>query len=140
MRTSVRLAIGAVIGAASAMLVVWMVTAARADPIDMTAIMQGPDGPFTECRKMDDARQRCLEQTPITLGRLCVTAAALPDKNASLVDQTAHGALAIRLLKAGNAEQLTAEEIAFLKAQIAKLDFNTMLVAQAVMLLDPVKK
>lgn len=110
---------------------------AFADPIDMTAIMEGPDGPFTECRKMDDLGQKCIDSAPLTLARLCVTAAALPDKNAGLVDQTAHGALARRLLKAGKSESLTAEEISFLKSQIAKLGYNTMVVSQAVEMLDP---
>lgn len=103
--------------------------------IDFSTVIKGADGPFKECRKMDDVG-KCLELAELTLRSMCVTAAALPDKNATLADQASHGRLAMRLLDAKEMD-LSAEDISFLKAQIAKLGYNTMAVYQAIRLLDP---
>jgi len=78
----------------------------------------------------------------LTLGRICLTAAAMPDKAISPADQIVHGRLALKLLEVisrqGTQEEaLSSDDITILKAQIAKLGYNTMAVYQAVKLLDP---
>lgn len=112
------------------------ITTVQAGTVDFTQVLRGPDGPFKDCRRNDDAG-KCIEYVDLTLGRLCINAAALPDRNASIADQTSHGRLAMRLLDAKEVD-LTAEEIKFLKDQIAKLGYNSIVVYQAVKLLDPV--
>lgn len=103
--------------------------------IDFTKVLTGPDGPFKECKKQDDAG-KCIKQIDLTLGLLCLTAAAMPDRGASLADQVAHGRLAMKLLDAKMME-LSSDDVTFLKSQIAKLGYNTMAVYQATRLLDP---
>lgn len=104
--------------------------------IDFSKVIMGIDGPFKDCRKLDDDSKKCLENVDLTLGRMCVTAAALPDKTASVVDQVAHGKLAMKLLDAKEMA-LTLDEIKFLKDQIGKMGYNTIAVSQAIEQLDP---
>lgn len=103
--------------------------------IDFSHILIGPDGPFKDCRRSDEAG-KCVEQTNLTLGRICLTAAAMPDKGASPADQVAHGRLAMKLLDAKELE-LSIDDIKFLKDQIGKLGYNTLAVYQAIRMLDP---
>lgn len=110
--------------------------------IDFSKVLIGPDGPFKECRHQDEATGKCTDEVKLTLGRVCIAAAAMSDKGASLVDQTAHGRLALKLVEVisrqGTQEEvLSPDDITFLKAQIAKLGYNTMAVYQAVRMLDP---
>lgn len=104
--------------------------------IDFSKVLVGPDGPFKDCKKQDENTGKCLEQTGLTLGRLCLTAAAMPDKSSSLADQVAHGKLAMKLVDAREVE-LSVDDVKFLKDQIGKLGYNAMAVYQAVRLLDP---
>jgi hypothetical protein len=104
--------------------------------IDFTKVIIGPEGPFKECKRHDDASPKCLEETDLTLGRMCIAAAAMPDKGVSAVDQISHGRMAMKLLDAKQME-LGPDDITFLKGAIAKLGYNTMAVYQASKLLDP---
>jgi hypothetical protein len=105
-------------------------------PVDLTPTMMGLDGqPFKDCRRSDDAG-KCVETVNLTLGRLCAIAASLPDRGASTTEQVLHGALALRLASSVSAD-LTFDEIGFLKLQFGKLGYNTMIVAQAVKLIEP---
>lgn len=110
--------------------------------IDMATVLNGADGPFKECRKIDDATGKCTEQVDLTLGRLCLNAAGWPDKSVNIVDQISHGRLAMKILETisnpGVKEiALTVDDIKFLKDQSAKLGYNTMIIYQAAKLLDP---
>jgi hypothetical protein len=112
-------------------------SSASAAEIDFSTIIQGPDGPFKECRQYDQTGGKCLELIDLTLRRLCVTAAALPEKDAPIVEQVKHGKLASDLV-AADRMALSAEDVAFLKRNIAKLGYSTMAVYQAIKQLDPV--
>lgn len=103
--------------------------------IDFSKDIVGPDGPFKECKQTDQSG-KCIDSINLTLGRICITAAGLPDKDANIVDQVKHGKLASELITSDKLS-LSVEDIAFLKKQIAKLGYNTIIVYQAVKLLDP---
>lgn len=103
--------------------------------IDFSTVLMSPTGPFKECSKQDDSG-KCTEYADLTLGRICVAAAAAPEKGTSVVDQTKHGKLAMKLIDAKELP-LDAGEIQFLKERIATLGYNNIAVYQAVKLLDP---
>ena len=110
--------------------------------IDLAKVLTGIDGTAKDCRRQDEATGRCIDYVELTLGRICVAAAALPDKNMSLADQIMHGRLANKLAdvmaRPGLQQvELSPDDITFLKAQIAKLGYNAMAVYQAIRMLDP---
>lgn len=124
---------------------VFVITPAYADDaprkIDFAKVLTGPDGPFRDCKKSDDAG-KCVELVDLTLGRMCISAAAMPDKSMSPGDQAEHGHLAMRIVEVmsytGTKEMaLSSENITFLKIAITKLGYNTMAVYQATKMLDP---
>lgn len=103
--------------------------------VDFNTVIAGPDGPFKECRQSDESG-KCVKLIDLTLRSMCVSAAGMAERDAPIVEQVKHGKLATDLITADKLA-LSAEDVAFLKRQIAKTGYSTIAVYQAVKLLDP---
>lgn len=109
---------------------------AAAGNVDFSVVLVGTDGkPFADCSAADPSG-KCTATVDMTLGRLAIAAIAVPDKNATLIDQVARGKLAYRISGAGTLD-LTTDEIALIKARIGALGVSPLAVWQACKLLDP---
>lgn len=104
--------------------------------IDFTAVIMGLNGPMKDCTKFSDDGGKCIESVDLTLGRMCATAAAIPDRGTNIVDQTAHGKLAMKLIDAKEMA-LTGTELKYIEDQLPKLGYPQTSAYQAIRLLDP---
>lgn len=124
-------------------------TLACAAPVDFSAVIHNLDGgPAQECKQAeaktipgkngepDDHVTICKKVGPLTLGSLAANGLISADRGASADEQVKRGLLAQRVY-AGKAVELTAEQVATIKAQVAKLGQPTLYVTQLVEAIDP---
>ncbi len=110
-------------------------SAANSRQIDFTVVLLDQEGePMSECADPPD----CKAKRAFTLGMAASRALLAPEQNLAPEESLKRGQLALSLLKATAAE-LTAEEIALLKKQIAKA-YGPLVVARSFPLLDPAVK
>jgi hypothetical protein len=109
--------------------------------IDFQTVLVDQDGKgMTECA--DDPAPKgeevCKVRRPVTLGMLALRALSAPEQNLAQDESLKRGQLALSIYKSASA-QLTVEEIALIKKQIAKF-FGPVVVARSFSLLDPAAK
>jgi hypothetical protein len=108
--------------------------------IDFTVILLDADNePMQECAAPERAADGvCKEKRTITLGAVAMRALTAPEQGISGEDSLKRGQLALGVYRSPGAE-LTAEEIALIKKQVAKF-YSPLVVARAFPLLDPAVK
>lgn len=105
--------------------------------LDCSIPLKAVDGSTAEdCGHMGDDG-KCDKKVPLTLGRLAAIALAQPKKPPPpIAEQVIDGRLAQRLIDAQDCK-LSTDEIVKIKNRIGELGFNSVVVANAVTLLDP---
>jgi hypothetical protein len=106
--------------------------------INFTEVLTDQDGfVMTECADIPAPKSEdvCKVHRPITLGMLAMRALAAPEQGIAADESLKRGQLAISVYKSEGA-QLTVEEIALIKKQIAKF-FGPLVVVKTFALLDP---
>lgn len=129
------LRIGAALILASALVAPAIAEDAR--KIDFTAVLVDQDNEaLKECADPDlKLDQPCKTFRPITLGMVAFRALVTPEAGISQDESFKRGQLGFALYKS-TGQQLTAEETALLKRQIAR-SFGPLVVARAFPILDP---
>jgi hypothetical protein len=110
---------------------------AFATEIDFSIPLKNLDGDIAQDCAHATPENKCDKFVPLTLGRLVAVALSKPRAGA-VAEQVKDGLLAQRVFccKA----DLSAEEIANIKTRLGEINFNTYIIAQAVMILDPPAK
>lgn len=102
--------------------------------IDFTVVLTDVDGKeLTECADADD--RDCKVRRPVTLGIVAMRSLLAPEQGLAPEESLKRGQLALSLYKSSGA-QLTFEEIALLRRQIAKV-YGPLVVARAFAVLSP---
>lgn len=105
--------------------------------LDFTVPLKGVDGSIAEdCAHVGDDG-KCDKKVPLTLGRLAAIALTQPRKPPPpLSEQVIDGKLAQRIIEAKDLT-LSTDEIVKIKQRVGELGLNSVVVANAVTLLDP---
>lgn len=103
--------------------------------IDFTQVITDQDDkPIVDCLKLKDDRSGCADEKTLTLGWVSMQALNLAEQGISYSDSLKRGTLALRVVKAADAE-LSEEEITLIKTQLAKR-YSPLVVARAVPMLN----
>ena len=103
--------------------------------IDFSTVLVDLSGPALDCDAVA-ADGKCSKTIPLTLGRLCSEALSLPVKGGLLSDSIKRGSLALKVFKADKIS-LTAEEIQLIEKALPEIQIRTVVLTQAIELLDP---
>jgi hypothetical protein len=97
--------------------------------------------PYMDCVEVDQSVNppRCSKTEPLTLGRMVSTVLNVrdPHEQMKLEEIVRRGTLAQKVYAGGKID-LPAEDVALIKAQLAKAAFSPLEVTAAVQILDPV--
>ena len=118
-----------------------LISVTQAAEINLGVALKELDGSeIAECTKADPVDTRkCIESTPLTLARIAIRALASrfqDEANLAPEEQIKRGALATDIFRTPKLD-LNAEQIALIKRLIPKLGMSTVIVYQAMQLLDP---
>lgn len=119
------------------MFLLYVTSAIAADihKIDFTQVLIDQDGAtMAECVDPPD----CKAKRDITLGSVAMRSLAAPEQSITPEESLKRGQLALSVYKSPGAE-LTAEEIALIKKQVAKT-YGPLVVARVFPMLDPAVK
>lgn len=117
-------------------LIALLLLSSSALAADFSAIILDMDNePILECTDAARDKPECKDKRPLTLGIVAARALLMPEQNIKSEDSLKRGQLALNIYKASKLE-LTAEEIALIKQQIAK-NFGPLVTARTFPMLDP---
>jgi hypothetical protein len=116
---------------------------ASAAEIDFGKALVALNGkPYMDCVEVDQSSNppRCSKTEPLTLGRMVSTVLNVrdPHEQMKLEEIVRRGTLAQKVYAGGKLD-LPAEDVALIKAQLAKSAFSPLEITAAVTILDPVK-
>jgi hypothetical protein len=116
---------------------------ASAAEIDFGKALVALNGkPYMDCVEVDQSSNppRCSKMEPLTLGRMVSTVLNVrdPHEQMKLEEIVRRGTLAQKVYAGGKLD-LPAEDVALIKAQLAKSAFSPLEITAAVTILDPVK-